>query len=77
MIGRPIATTEPKASSMMITAAVMPKPSLDPGAAETTFSTGAPPTATWSPGRAKLRATVTTRLTALPGRSAATALVAR
>ena len=72
-IGKPIATTEPKASSMMMTAAVMPNPSLEPGAAVTTFSTGDPPTATWSPGRAKLRATVTTRVTALPGRFAATA----
>ena len=31
MMGRPIATTEPKASSMMMMAAVMPMPSLAPG----------------------------------------------
>ena len=31
MMGRPMATTEPKASSMMMMAARMPMPSLDPG----------------------------------------------
>ena len=32
MMGRPMATTDPKASSMMMMAAVMPMPSLAPGA---------------------------------------------
>ena len=31
MTGRPMATTDPKASSMMMMAAVMPMPSLGPG----------------------------------------------
>ena len=31
MMGRPMATTDPKASSMMMIAAVMPMPSLAPG----------------------------------------------
>ena len=31
MMGRPMATTEPKARSMMMIAAVMPMPSLAPG----------------------------------------------
>ena len=31
MMGRPMATTEPNASSMMMMAAVMPMPSLAPG----------------------------------------------
>ena len=45
-MGRPMATTDPKAMSMMMIAAVMPMPSLEPGAADTTFSTTCPPTAT-------------------------------
>ena len=36
MMGRPMATTEPKASSMISIAPRMPAPSLDPGAADTT-----------------------------------------
>ena len=72
-IGRPMATTDPKASSMTTTAASSPIISLDPGAAETTCSTGAPPTATCRPGRAKLRAVSITRQTAPAGRSAAAA----
>ena len=47
MMGRPMATTEPKATSMMIMAARMPMPSLEPGAAVTTLETTWPPTATW------------------------------
>ena len=52
MTGRPMATTEPKASSMMMMAAVMPMPSLGPGAAVTAAEIGLPPSATWKPGRA-------------------------
>jgi hypothetical protein len=40
MIGRPMATTDPKASSMMRMAAVMPMPSLGPGAAVITAEMG-------------------------------------
>ena len=72
-IGRPMATTDPKASSMTTTAASRPIISLDPGAAETTCSAGAPPTATCRPGRAKLSAVAMTRRTAPAGRSAAAA----
>ena len=45
-MGRPMATTEPKAMSMMIMAARMPAPSLGPGEAVITFPIGPPPTAT-------------------------------
>ena len=38
MMGRPMATTEPNASNMMMMAARMPIPSLDPGAAPDTSS---------------------------------------
>jgi hypothetical protein len=72
-IGRPMAITDPKASSMITTAATRPIISADPGAAEMTCSTGAPPTATCRPGRAKLRAASITRQTAPAGRSAAAA----
>ena len=72
-MGRPMATTDPKASSMITTAATSPILSLDPGAAETTCSTGAPPTATCRPGRAMPRAVSITRRAALAGRSAAMA----
>ena len=72
-IGRPMATTDPKASSMTTTAATSPIITLDPGAAETTCSTGAPPAATCRPGRAKLSAESITPRTALAGRSAAVA----
>ena len=47
--GRPMATTEPKASSMMRMAAVMPMPSLGPGAAVTAAEIGFPPSSTWKP----------------------------
>ena len=50
--GRPIATTEPNANNMMSRAAVMPIPSLDPGAAVTAAEIGLPPSATSKPGRA-------------------------
>ena len=36
MIGSPMATTDPKASSMMMMAAMMPMPSLGPGLAPAT-----------------------------------------
>ena len=49
-IGRPMATTDPKASSMIRMAAVMPMPSLEPGAAVATDEIGLPPSATWNPG---------------------------
>jgi len=49
MIGRPIATTDPNASSMMRMAAVMPMPSLGPGAAVITDEMGFPPNATSNP----------------------------
>ena len=48
--GRPMATTEPKASSMMRMAAVMPMPSLGPGAAVTAEEIGLPPSSTAKPG---------------------------
>ncbi len=47
MMGRPIATTEPKASSMMMMAARMPMPSLEPGFAPATSPIASPPSATW------------------------------
>ncbi len=46
MIGSPMATTEPKAISMITMAARMPAPSLGPGAAVMTFPMGPPPSAT-------------------------------
>ncbi len=45
-IGRPMAMTEPKASSRMMMAARMPTPSLGPGEAVITFPIGPPPSAT-------------------------------
>ena len=62
--GRPMATTEPKASNMMMSAAVMPIPSLGPGAAVTAAEIGLPPSATWKPGRASAWAVETTFLIA-------------
>ena len=47
--GRPMATTDPKASSMMRIAAVMPMPSLGPGAAVAAAEIGFPPSSTWKP----------------------------
>ena len=52
-----MATTDPNATSMMMTAARMPIASLDPGVAETAEEMGFPPSATRKPGRAKLFAT--------------------
>ena len=49
MMGRPMATTEPKASSMMMMAARMPMPSLGPGFAPATRPMASPPRATWYP----------------------------
>jgi hypothetical protein len=69
--GRPIATTDPNASSMIRTAAVMPIPSLEPGAADTTLSAGVPPTATCRPGRAKPSAVWMTSSAAELGKSPA------
>ena len=51
-MGRPMATTEPKASSMMTMAALIPIPSLEPGDGETTALIGGPPRATCRPGSA-------------------------
>ncbi|MGD0808724.1 MAG: hypothetical protein ABSA91_03340 [Acidimicrobiales bacterium] len=51
-IGSPIATTDPNARSMMMIAAVMPIPSLDPGEGDTTALMGGPPSATCRPGSA-------------------------
>ena len=47
MMGRPMATTDPKATSMMMMAARMPIPSLEPGLAPATSPMAWPPTATW------------------------------
>ncbi len=47
MMGRPMATTEPKASSMMMMAARMPMPSLEPGLPPATRLMAWPPRATW------------------------------
>ena len=57
MMGRPMATTDPKAISMMMMAAMIPMPSLEPGWADTVDEIGSPPSATWYPGWAKLWAT--------------------
>ena len=53
MMGRPMATTEPKASSMMMMAARMPMPSLGPGLAPATSPMASPPRATWYPADPK------------------------
>ncbi len=68
-MGRPMATTEPNASSMMIMAAVMPMPSLAPGEIFCTEEIGLPPRATWNPGRAADCALSMTALIAPGGRS--------
>jgi hypothetical protein len=68
MIGRPMATTDPKVSRMMRIAAVMPMPSLGPGAAVITVEMGSPPKATANPRCAAASAAVVTALTALAGR---------
>ena len=47
MMGSPMATTDPKASSMMMMAAMIPMPSLGPGLAPATRSMACPPRATW------------------------------
>ena len=72
--GRPMATTEPKASNMMMSAAVMPMPSLGPGAAVTAAEIGLPPSATWKPGRASDWAVEMTVLIAPVGMSAVSVL---
>ena len=63
MIGSPMATTDPKASSMMSTAAVTPMPSLGPGAAVTTAEIGLPPRATVNPEWSAASAVEMTALT--------------
>ncbi len=68
--GRPMATTEPKARSMMRMAAVMPMPSLGPGAAVAAAEIGLPPSSTWKPEWAAACAVVMTCLTAPVGMSA-------
>ena len=70
MMGRPMATIEPNASSMMRMAAVMPMPSLGPGAAVTADEIGSPPSSTWKPGWAAACAVVMTCFTAPVGMSA-------
>ncbi len=65
-----MATTEPKASSMMMMAAVMPMPSLGPGAAVAAAEIGLPPSSTWKPWWAAAWAVVMTVLTAPVGMSA-------
>ena len=60
MMGSPIATTEPKARSMMMMAAKMPMPSLGPGFAPATSPMACPPTATWNPGAENDCAVLTT-----------------
>ena len=72
--GRPMATTDPKASSMMRMAAVMPMPSLGPGAAVTAEEIGFPPSSTANPACAPDRAALTTCLTAPVGMSAVSVL---
>ena len=47
MMGSPIATTEPKANSMMMMAARIPMLSLGPGFAPATSPIASPPRATW------------------------------
>ena len=59
--GRPIATTDPKAISMMMMAARIPIASLEPGEACTASEMGLPPRATANPGWAKPWATLITR----------------
>ncbi len=68
--GRPMATTDPKASSMMRMAAVMPMPSLGPGAAVAAAEIGLPPSSTWKPWWAAACAVVMTFVTAPVGMSA-------
>ncbi len=71
-MGRPMATTDPKAMSMMSMAARMPAPSAGPpGLADTTAEMGAPPRATATPGRAAPSAVLMTRCTAALGRVSA------
>ena len=70
MTGRPMATTDPKASSMMRMAAVMPMPSLGPGAAVAAALIGAPPSSTWKPWCAAACAVRMTFLMAGTGMSA-------
>jgi len=50
MIGRPMAMTEPNATSRMMMAAKMPMASLDPGVANTALLMGWPPNSTSRPG---------------------------
>jgi hypothetical protein len=73
MIGNPIATTDPKATSMMMIAAVMPIPSLGPGEGEITALIGGPPSATSKLGAANDCAVVITRRTSPAGSLAVTA----
>ena len=68
--GSPMATTEPKASSMIKMAAVMPMPSLGPGAAVAAALIGLPPSSTSKPSCAAACAVVMTCLTAGTGMSA-------
>ena len=70
MTGRPMATTDPNASSMMMMAAVIPMPSLGPGAAVAAAEIGLPPSSTWNPSCAVAWAVVMTFFTAAVGMSA-------
>ncbi len=57
-----MAITEPNASRMMMIAATIPIPSLDPGDVLDTLEIGLPPSATRNPGAAKRWAVAITRL---------------
>ena len=68
MIGRPMATTDPKATSMITIAANTPMPVLLPGEALTTWEIGLPPSATANPCAENPRATSITLSTDDAGR---------
>ncbi len=52
MMGRPMAMTEPNATSRMMMAARMPMASVDPGTAWATLLMASPPSSIWSPSPA-------------------------
>ena len=67
-IGSPMAMTDPKATSRMITAARRPAPSVEPGCDLMVFSIGAPPSSTSMPAGAPTLARSMTAWTAALGR---------
>ncbi len=67
-IGRPIAMTEPNATSRIRIAARTPIASLEPGLAVSAFVIGWPASSTWKPGRFATRAVSTTRVTSAAAR---------